>query len=171
MPCSDAELVASACGGDVDSFRQLYERYFGMAVGIARGRLIDRHLAEDAAQEAFAVACARLHSLRDGARFPAWLAAICRRIASRMGRATSNGVPLEHDPAARAEHDQRDTSVRVHQALAGLELADREIVMMRYFSDLSHEEIASALGITPQAVHGRLQRARRTLASQLERIE
>jgi hypothetical protein len=28
--------VKSACGGDIDSFRQLYERYFGMAVGIAR---------------------------------------------------------------------------------------------------------------------------------------
>jgi hypothetical protein len=62
---SDAELVTTACGGDIDSFRELYERYHAMAVGIARGRLSDLHLAEDAAQEAFAVACRRLHSLRD----------------------------------------------------------------------------------------------------------
>lgn len=171
MQCSDAELVASACGGDVDGFRQLYERYYGMAVGIARGRLIDRHLAEDAAQEAFAVACRQLHSLRDGARFPAWLATICRRTAVRMARAQRNGVPLEHDPAARVDDGDRDTMLLVQRAIERLDMSGREIVMMHYFSGLSHEQIACALGISPQAVHGRLQRARRTLASELERIE
>jgi RNA polymerase sigma-70 factor, ECF subfamily len=66
---SDAELVKAACAGDVDSFRKLYERYYGMAVGIACSRLTDKHLAEDAAQEAFAIACRRLYSLRDTQRF------------------------------------------------------------------------------------------------------
>ena len=57
MQCSDAELVEAARAGDIDSFRKLYERYYGLAVGIARSRLADQHLAEDAAQETFATAC------------------------------------------------------------------------------------------------------------------
>ena len=52
MQRSDAELVAAACRGDLASFGRLYERHYRMAVGIARSRLSDGHLAEDAAQEA-----------------------------------------------------------------------------------------------------------------------
>jgi RNA polymerase sigma-70 factor (ECF subfamily) len=168
---SDAELVTAACGGDLDSFRQLYERYHGMAVGIARSRLGDRHLAEDAAQEAFAVACRGLHSLRDGSRFPAWLAKICRRTAVRMTRAQPNGQPLRHEPADQSADDTAAKSVRVERALTQLAPAAREVIQLHYFSGLSYEEIARALKTTPQAVHGRLQRARRILADELGTVE
>lgn len=171
MDSSDAELVALACGGDLDSFRQLYERYYGMAVGIARSRLGDRHLAEDAVQEAFAVACRGLHSLRDGSRFPAWLAKICRRTAIRMTRAQPNGQPLRHEPTEQLADDTAAKSARVQCALAQLAPAAREVIQLHYFSGLSYEEIACALKTTPQAIHGRLQRARRLLASELGTVE
>jgi RNA polymerase sigma-70 factor (ECF subfamily) len=163
----DAELVASACRGDIDSFRQLYERYYSTAVGIARSRVFDQHMAEDAAQEAFAAACRRLHSLRNGERFPMWLATICRRTAVRMARAHRNGVPLEHDPVSPPDDDNGATSVRVNRAMQRLSASGREAIQLHYFSGLSHEEIARTLKISTQAVHGRLQRARRQLASQL----
>ncbi len=76
MQCSDAELVEAARAGDIDSFRTLYERYYGLAVGIARSRLADHHLAEDAAQEAFATVCRRLYwtkRLRRGMEGAVWL--------------------------------------------------------------------------------------------------
>lgn len=171
MGNSDAELVAAACGGDLDSFRLLYERYHGMAVGIARSRLGDRHLAEDAAQEAFAVACRGLHSLRDGTRFPAWLAKICRRTATRMARAQPSGQSLRHEPADRRADEAAAKRTRVADALARLPPAAREVVQLHYFSGLSYEEIARALKTTPQAIHGRLQRARRVLASELGTTE
>lgn len=171
MQDSDAALVKAACEGDVDSFRQLYERYYGMAVGIARSRVFDLHLAEDAAQEAFAVACRRLHSLRDGSRFPVWLATICRRTAIRMARARKNGVPLNQEPVSQPNGDSDDTIEHVKQALGRLPASGREVIHMHYFSGLSHEEISLALGISTQAVHGRLQRARRILARWLAKSE
>ena len=171
MDNSDAELVASASGGDLDSFRQLYERYHGMAVGIARSRLGDRHLAEDAAQEAFAVACRGLYSLRDGTRFPAWLAKICRRTATRMARSQPNGQSLRHEPADQPADDANAKSARVQQALAQLSPGAREVIQLHYFSGLSYEEIARVVKTTPQAVHGRLQRARRDLAGKLGTVE
>jgi RNA polymerase sigma-70 factor (ECF subfamily) len=138
-----------------------------MAVGIARSRLGDRHLAEDAAQEAFAAACRGLHSLRDGTRFPNWLAKICRRTAIRMARSQPNGQLLRHEPAEQSADDASAKSARVQRALARLKPAAREVIQLHYFSGLSYEEIARALKATPQAIHGRLQRARRSLVSEL----
>jgi RNA polymerase sigma-70 factor (ECF subfamily) len=160
--------VQAARGGDFDSFRQLYERHHAMAVGIARSRLADVHLAEDAAQEAFATACRKLHALRDGSRFPEWLGTICRRTASRMARAgeRSNGRPVERmsvSPPA----TENTTDAKVQNAVNQLPSATREVVLLHYFSGLSYDEIARTLGTTPQAVHGRLQRARRQLAELL----
>ena len=89
-----------------------------MAAGIARSRLFDQHLAEDAAQEAFAVACQRLSSLRDTNRFPEWLGTICRRTASRMARSQNKGAPIEHEPVSLTDKD--DSAVaQVRQAWSG----------------------------------------------------
>jgi RNA polymerase sigma-70 factor (ECF subfamily) len=171
VPPSDTELVEAACGGDVDSFRQLYERYYGMAVGIARSRLSDAHLAEDAAQEAFATACRELASLRDAGRFPEWLGTICRRTASRMSRSQLNGKPLGHEPITLPEANNAADATKVHRALSQLSSSAREVIQLHYFSGLAHEEIARILGTTSSAVHGRLQRARRTLAKLLANRE
>jgi RNA polymerase sigma-70 factor (ECF subfamily) len=75
---SDAELVAAARRGDPGSFGSLYERHYRLAVGIARRRLSDHHPAEDAAQEAFSVACRTLSTVREPSGFPQWLGSICR---------------------------------------------------------------------------------------------
>jgi RNA polymerase sigma-70 factor (ECF subfamily) len=170
LQCSDAELVKAACGGDIDSFRKLCERHYRMAVGIARSRLSDEHLAEDAAQEAFATACRQLCSLRDANRFPEWLGTICRRTASRMVCSQTNDVPIEREPVSPADNDDGAVA-QVHQALERLSTSAREVIHLHYFSGLSYDEIARVLGISPQAVHGRMQRARRVLARWLSETE
>lgn len=166
MESSDRELVRAACGGDVESFRELYERHYRMIVAIARSRLPDQHLAEDAAQETFAVACQQLATLRNPDRFPEWLGTICRRTASWMQRSRPTTVSLESDPPETSTHDDGDQRL-VRQAVAGLPALQREIIHLRYYSGLSYEQIAKAIGVTPQAVHGRLQRARRELTRRL----
>ena len=57
----------------------------------------------------------------------------------------------------------------VRQAVQRLSASAREIVVLRYFSGLSHEQIATVLGISAQAVHSRLCRARRKMADFLKR--
>ena len=169
MHRSDGELVQAACAGDVDSFGELYERHHRLAIGIAYSHLSDQHLAEDAVQEAFAVAARRLSSLRNGNRFPEWLGTICRRTARKMARSTTNGVPLETEPVADLREEHEEARGRVRRALERLPKSQREVIYLHYFSGLSHKEIAAALGITSQAVHGRLQRARRVLARWLSK--
>jgi RNA polymerase sigma-70 factor, ECF subfamily len=169
---SDAELVEAACNGDLASFRELYERHYRMAVGLARSRLSDPHLAEDAAQEAFAVACQRLATLRNGQRFAQWLGTICRRTASRLSRLRVNAEPLDSVPAISASSgDEDESSQQVRSAVDRLPQRLREIVLLHYFSGLSYDEISTTLGISHQSVHGRLQRARRRLANALPQFD
>jgi RNA polymerase sigma-70 factor (ECF subfamily) len=168
---SDSELVAAACNGDIDSFGALYRRYYRMAVGIAYSRLSDHHLAEDAAQEAFAVACRQLATLGRTDQFASWLGTICRRIAGRIKKSRVPCAvigPNDHRAEAVVQADMSDD---VHSALAALPDQAREIVVLHYFSGLSYEQIASALAITLPAVHGRLQRARQQLAERLRLID
>jgi RNA polymerase sigma-70 factor (ECF subfamily) len=56
---------------------------------------------------------------------------------------------------------------QVRQALEGLSASAQEVVQLHYFSGLSYDQIARALGISSQAVHGRMQRARQMLARRL----
>jgi RNA polymerase sigma-70 factor (ECF subfamily) len=165
---NDAELVEAACQGNLASFGELYRRHYRMAVGLACSHLADRHLAEDAAQEAFATACRRLSTLRDGRRFAEWLGTICRRTARRMARSRRNDAPFNHESVSTSQNNEAAaTDIRVRQALERLSAAEREIVLLHYFSGLTHEEIGRMLGRSTQAVHGRLQRARRHLAREL----
>jgi RNA polymerase sigma-70 factor (ECF subfamily) len=168
---SDAELVESARRGDIDGFGELYRRHYGGMVGIAYALLADRHAAEDAAQEAFAVACRDLPRLRDADRFPAWLSAICRNVARGMAASAARRVAMEAaaSGAEEATPAEREIVEFVRQSVVRLPAAHREAVMLHYFSGLSHEEAARVLGVTPQAVHGRLQRARRAIAKDLNR--
>jgi RNA polymerase sigma-70 factor (ECF subfamily) len=56
-------------------------------VWVAYSVLLDRGLAEDAAQQAFATACREIRNLRQPDRFAPWLATICRNTAQDMARA------------------------------------------------------------------------------------
>lgn len=168
MPLTDAELVEAACGGDVASFQELFERHYPLAVGIARGRLGDVHLAEDVAQEAFQIACRRLAMLNDGRRFPEWLGTICRRVAGRMARSRRNEQPINGELVAEQPMPGENNRLKQLRSIVDrLPASAREVIVLRYFSGLSHEEIARALRLTPESVHGRLQRARRKIADEL----
>jgi len=165
---TDKDLVTAACRGDVASFGKLYERYYRLAVGIAYSRLTDIHLAEDAAQEAFAVACCTLTTLQEKDKFPQWLGTICRRKASQLAgsRPTTELLSQQCEPAN--DSDLAALQQRVRDSLEILDDSSREMIVLHYFSGVSHEEIASIFKLTRQAIHGRLQRARRKLATALD---
>ncbi|MHC4889580.1 MAG: RNA polymerase sigma factor, partial [Planctomycetota bacterium] len=83
---SETKLVEAAQNGHLESFGALYKVYHSPMVALAYSMLADRDLAEDAAQEVFAIACRDLLSLRREDKFGAWLAGICRNVARQMLR-------------------------------------------------------------------------------------
>ncbi len=171
-PCETNEgaTVEAACRGEVNALAGLYERYYATMVWIAYSVLLDRGLAEDAAQQAFATAYHRLGSLRRPDRFGPWLAAICRNTAQDMGRARRREAALQKRAAgevrAASESDGFDEAVK--EAVDSLPVMYREVVVLHYYSNMSYEEIESVLGISSDKVKGRLARARKQIQVHLE---
>ncbi len=162
-------LVEAAINGDAESFTELCRRYYPAMVAIAHSVLGDRHLAEDAAQEAFAKAAVKLPQLRRKSRFAGWLAAICRNAAKDMVRRTIGLHVTNELSTVAGKSDQDDTTEVVREAIGRLSASARELVFLRYYDGLSYEQISSVLGISQQAINGRLRRAKRKMADCLRR--
>ncbi len=164
---TEAELVEAARNGSVEDFGELYRRYFAAAVGVAYCVVADCHLAEDAAQEAFVVASRELARLRRPDRFGPWICTIARRVAGRMTRSRRERGVLQETAAPPTTHSGLRANDLVRQAVRDLPDRAREVVVLHYFAGLSHKEVAASLGLSLEAVHGRLVRARRILADRL----
>jgi RNA polymerase sigma-70 factor (ECF subfamily) len=165
----DRQLVEEALRGDGDSFTELCRRYYPAMVAIAHSVIGDRHLAEDAAQQAFAAAAVKLPELRHAERFASWLGVICRNAANDIGRkhrGVYNADELSSVPAR--QDDSRDTEA-VRKAVAGLTPEAREVIYLRFYDGLTYERISKVLGISEQAINGRLRRAKIKIAEYLKR--
>ena len=176
---SDDELVRAAAGGEVECVVALCERYYAPLLAVARAVLGDGHLAEDAAQEALATAFRRLKTLKDPGRFGAWLMTICRNHANdilrrrpRVERIGQRDLP---DPAGDngngggGEGDGGVDTDAVRRALNSLPVESRELLYLRFRNELSYDVIAGLLGVSVEAVRGRLHRAKQDVKAHLER--
>lgn len=166
---SEKLLVEAAMSGDIDSFGCLCKRYYGALVSIGYSVLGDHGLAEDAAQEAIARAIVRIRTLENKCKFGAWIVAICRNVARDMLRARkARQINVADFDNAEVKNPGEKTDA-IGRAIARLGETDREVIMLRYYQDLSHESIAAVLGTSRAAVNGRLTRAKRKIAKLLKR--
>jgi RNA polymerase sigma-70 factor, ECF subfamily len=150
-------IVDRVLAGDREAFRALVEREGPGVVRACNRVLADLHEAEDAAQEAFVTAFGALATWRRDGPFGAWLTRIAVRIAIRRAQKRkpvawidpgNPGLALDVaggvDPAAVTLSAERDGAVR--RALADLDEPYRETVSLRYFGELSLNEIADLTG-------------------------
>ncbi len=166
---TDSALVEAAATGDADSFTELCRRYYPSMVAIAHSILGDRHLAEDAAQQTFAKAAVNLPGLRRNSRFAAWLAAICRNAARDMARKVAD-VPDCEAFARLARPGGDDDSVEaVREAIGKLSASAREVIFLRFYDGMPYGQISNVLGISEQAINGRLRRAKKQIGAYLQR--
>lgn len=176
---SDEALIAASRGGDRAAFGVLVERYLGLVCAVSYSATGNRALSEDVAQDAFVAAWAQLPTLREPARWRAWLCGIARNLA-RKARAralrepASDALP-EAAPAwalpavgplerLTAAEEQR----LVWDALASVPEAYREVLVLYYQQERSIAEVAALLGIREDAAMQRLSRGRKHLAGQLQ---
>jgi len=135
---------------------------------VAYSILLDRNLAEDAAQQAFVKACEKLENLRRADRFAAWLTQICRNTAYQLARDRRRSMPAPPVQVTYVETpalDGPDLNL-VKEAVDQLAPMYREIVVLHYYNRMDYRQIAATLGIAGHTVRGRLFRARK----QIERI-
>ena len=169
---ADANLIAAALKGDAESFSRLCEQYYPALVAIAYSQLTDRNMAEDAAQEALLAAYRGMARVKKPERFAGWLTSICRNIAIDMARARARERHAEFvdgRPVANPSAHENDTVAAVREIILRLDPQMRDIVYLRYYSRLSYGRIAQMLGISDEAVNGRLRRARDRIRRELQR--
>ena len=158
-----------------DEAALLYQRYARQLQGFCRARLSSREEAEDAVQHTFLNA---YRSLRSGTRpraEAAWMFAIAANVCRERRRSAWRRSRIEvvsddglvGDRAA-PEHSHEELT-GVADALAELTPNQRRAILMREWQGLSYREIADQLSLTEGAVETLLFRARRSLASKLDR--
>src|SRR6201984_3140546 len=147
------EVIARARTGDAEGWGELYREYAPAIFRFCRRALPTREDAEDATMEIFMKLKDKLGQYDQTRSFTAWLYKVAanhcwdmlRRRKSRQGKETEDleNVPLEHpDPSQLDKLIQERTSEEVRRALDKLGARARMVLVMRYYSDMSSDEIA-----------------------------
>ena len=166
---SDEKLVKAVKDGCIDSFGCLYKQYYNSIAALAYSVTGDKDLAQDAAQETFAIAWQRITCLKDNTKFGAWLAGICRNVAKQMLRYKQKLTLHDNLDIIKDDHNVDNHDEAIRKIVWQLKAFDREPVVLRYYDGLSYEKISQTLGISQQAVNGRLLRAKKKIEKQLKK--
>jgi RNA polymerase sigma-70 factor (ECF subfamily) len=170
-PERDADILDACRRGDPQAQRALFERYrdrvFSIALHFLKG---DHASAQDVTQEVFVKVFRAVRSFRGDARFSTWLYRIVARACTDERRRRRRLLFFGELPVGIHPTVANTASAPDAEVLAALNrLSDklRMVVLLRYFDDLSYDEIASALDVSPGTVASRLSRAHDALARQL----
>lgn len=168
------ETIARARTGDAEAFGQLYQEYAPAIFRFCRRAMPTREDAEDATMEIFLKVKEKLGQYDATRPFTAWLYKVAanhcwdllRRRRVRQDKETEDveTLPLEHpDPNQLDRLIEERTSQQVRRALDKLGTRARMALVLRYYSDMSYDEIADALGVRRAFVGVVLLRARHEL--------
>jgi RNA polymerase sigma-70 factor, ECF subfamily len=163
----DNELMKRIQGGSHEAFAQLYDRYSARAFRVARAVTVDASLAEDAVQEGFAAIWkARATYRPEYATAAPWLMTVVRHRAIDVNRRHATVQSHRAGDASLAERQSRDdVAVEVAERvdardlkalLMGLPDAQREAIVLAFYGELTHTEIAAQLDVPVGTVKGRM---------------
>jgi len=174
----DELLVEKFSRGDESVFDRIVERY-SADVGALANRLLGwPGEVEDVSQEVFLAAYLGLKRFRCECSLKSWLFTItinkCRSHRHKQllhlrtsSRATDKAPSPSAQTACKNPMDA-ETFNRIRSAVAALPAKYREPVVLRYLQELPTEEIGQILGISQNALHVRLSRARKHLKGNLK---
>jgi RNA polymerase sigma-70 factor (ECF subfamily) len=172
------EAIARARAGDAEAWGELYREYAPAIFRFCWRAMPTREDAEDATMEIFMKLRDKLTQYDQTRSFSAWLYKVAanhcwdllRRRKTRQDKETEDleNVPLEHpDPNQLDKLIEQRTGEEVRRALDRLGARARMALVMRYYSDMSYDEIADALGVRRAFVGVVLLRARHELRQAL----
>jgi RNA polymerase sigma factor (sigma-70 family) len=170
VPLDDDELVTRARAGDLEAYELLVARHTASAyrTAVLLGAGSD---AEDVIQEAFVKGYRKLSRYRGESSFRSWLLAIVANETRNLHRSRNrrDGLVLRAAAANPASEIAEDVAVgavlagerraRLVQALRRLPVKDREVIVCRFFLDLSEDETVMMLGWPRGTVKSRTSRA------------
>jgi RNA polymerase sigma-70 factor (ECF subfamily) len=169
-----AEALSTAREGDPEAWGQLYRQYAPAIFRFCRRAMPTREDAEDATAEIFIKVHEKLGQYDSSRPFGAWLYKVAgnhcwdmlrrRRVRQDLETGDVESMPLEHpDPGQLDRLLAESTSQQVRAALEKLPARARMALLLRYYSDMSYDDIAEMLGVRRTFVGVLLLRARHQL--------
>jgi len=191
---SEAKLLQRCLQGDAEAWDTLFDRHYAATARFVfqLGHRFSTEDVEEICQETFLKVIRSLHSFQGQSQFQTWLFRIAankaldhrerQRAAKRGGGKVPISIDQEHPitgmrldpPTTSPGPDQalirEENAVLVGEALDRLGGPCQEIIELRYFADLSYEEISKTLNLNPKTVSSRLSKCLRKLEAVLSRL-
>lgn len=167
----ELEWLKQAQAGDRAAFARLVAAYQGPVYNLCYRMLGSAPEAEDAVQETFVRVYSKLHTYQADKKLSSWVLSIASHYCiDRLRRRRGESLSLDDEEVATVipsrqvgpEESALRSEVRdeVQAAVNRLDPTYRVPLILRYWHDLSYNEIADVMGLTVQAVKSRLHRAR-----------
>ena len=171
---NEKEQIARARAGDAEAWGELYRQYAPAIFRFCRRAMPTREDAEDATMDIFIKVRQKLSQYDSTRSFSAWLYSVAanhcwdllrrRKVRQDLETGEIENMPLEHpDPGQLEQLIERRTSQEVRRALDKLPARARMALVLRYYADMSYDDIATTLGVRRAFVGVVLLRARHQL--------
>lgn len=165
----EKELLYRSLRGEKEAWGEIVKRYKHSVYGVNLSILKDETEAEDATQETFVKAWNNLDKYDMNRKFSTWLFTVGSNISKNMVRKRDRWGFLKDvslvsggsDPPSTIEKEERKKGIR--EALFNLKPDYRAPLIMRYWGELSYEEISDILNIPEGTVKTRLHRGKKEL--------
>ena len=173
------ERIALAKAGNAEAWGELYREYAPAIFRFCRRAMPTREDAEDATMDIFVKVRQKLSQYDATRAFSAWIYTVAanhcwdllrrRKLRQDLETGEVENMPLEHpDPGQLEQLVQQRTSQEIRRAMDKLPSRSRMALVLRYYSDMSYDDIASTLGVRRTFVGVVLLRARHQLRETLE---
>ena len=182
---NDAQLIDDILSGDTAAFNTLVERYQKSVHALVWRKIGDFHYAEEVTQDTFLQAYKKLSTLKKPNLFAGWLYVIANRLSIKWLR-EQKPVPqsletipvneIEESSYTRYVSEQQDINTTEHRRelvqklLEKLPDSERTVMTLYYLSEMTTKEIGKFLGVSVHTITSRLQRARKRLQRDEERL-
>lgn len=162
------EMARKELPHDLTAYREILRRYEGLVYNTCYKVLGDPQDAQEVSQDALIQVFHKLDQFEGRAAFKTWLYKIvhnyCRNrltkiIRRRQGREAYEGEMVKDELDPQAGSDKEDLSEKVKEALTKLKDKEREIIVLKFMSGLTLQEISEVLGLGLSASKMRLYRS------------
>ena len=174
MQPSDSALISLYIAGNEEAFAQLLGRHKDRVFTTIMLIVRDEDVAEDLLQDTFIKA---IHTMKSGryneeGKFSSWICRIAHNLSIDFFRREKRSPLLNLDTSSHtfnslshAEEDvemtltREETYARLRELIQDLPAAQKEVLVMRHYGDMSFQEIADATGVSINTALGRMRYA------------
>ena len=173
---TDRELLREYAEQRSDAaFAELVRRHLDLVYSTALRLVGEEQMARDVSQSVFIRLARNAESVREGNALPGWLYRAARYEGASAIRSEQRRRKRETEAMKLAELDSDSFSLwtaiapLLDEAMGKLGRVEQDAVVLRFFQDKSWREVATALGLSEDAVQKRVSRALDTLRAHFER--